>query len=470
MAFLLHDARNLERRSRLVAGDERARSAKRLWRVDLLQAALVASVAIAIALFLADGGGTRFSTTGAALTSLGIIGGLVATDLVLVMLVLAARVPLIERAVGHDASMGLHAKLGKPVMYLLVAHGLLLLTGYALSDGVDLVAEALTIWSLPDIPLAVLGFALFTLVVVTSLVAVRRRLRYESWHLVHLLVYGAVLAALPHQFSVGGIFAEGTWQRWYWIGITAAAFAALLVYRLGAPIMLSLRHRLVVDRVERLDEGVISIRIRGVDLDRLHATGGQFFVWRFLTPGQWWQAHPYSLSAHPRNDDLRITVRALGRGSADLAGIRPGTRVALEGPYGIFSEASRSRRRIALIAAGIGVTPIRSLLESASFRPGEATVLLRTPAMDHGWLLDEITALARSRGATVITMPGPRGASGWVTEAAAREGLSLAALVPDLPDTDIYVCGPREWSDAVIADAHANGLRPEQIHHERFDW
>ncbi|HKH07899.1 MAG TPA: ferric reductase-like transmembrane domain-containing protein, partial [Agromyces sp.] len=318
MAFLVHDARDLERRSRLVAGDERTRSAKRLWRVDLLQAALVASVALAIALFLADGGGTRFSTPGAAITSLGIIGGLVASDLVLVMLVLAARVPLIERAVGHDASMGLHAKLGKPVMYLLLAHGVLLLAGYATSDGVDLVAEALTIWSLPDMPLAVLGFALFTLVVVTSLVAVRRRLRYESWHLVHLLVYGAVLAALPHQFSVGGLFAEGTWQRWYWIGITTAAFAALLVYRVGAPIVLSLRHRPVVERVERLDDGVISIRIRGVDLDRLHATGGQFFIWRFLTPGQWWQAHPYSLSAHPRNGDLRITVRALGRGSADL--------------------------------------------------------------------------------------------------------------------------------------------------------
>ncbi|HKH09411.1 MAG TPA: oxidoreductase, partial [Agromyces sp.] len=165
-----------------------------------------------------------------------------------------------------------------------------------------------------------------------------------------------------------------------------------------------------------------------------------------------------------------ITVRALGGGSADLAGIRPGTRVALEGPYGIFSEASRSRRRIALIAAGIGVTPIRSLLESATFRPGEATVVLRTPAADDGWLLDEITALGRSRGATVITMPGSRAASGWVTNAAAREGLSLAALVPDLPETDVYVCGPREWSDAVIADARANGLRPEQIHHERFDW
>ena len=469
MAFLVHDARNLERRSRSFVGPERVRSTRRLWRVDALQASAVASVAVVIALFLADGGATQFGDPGASLTSLGIIAGLVATDLVLVMLLLAARVPLIERAVGHDAAMALHGTLGKPVMYLLVAHGVLLLAGYAISDGIDLVAEAVTIWSLPDLPLAVLGFVLFTLVVVTSLVAVRRKLRYEAWHLIHLLVYVAVLAALPHQFSVGGLFAEGTWQRGYWLVVTFATLGAVVVFRVLMPVLATLRHRLVVEDVEPLDDGVVSITLRGAQLDRLQATGGQFFVWRFLARGQWWQAHPYSLSAAPRGDSLRITVRALGDGSASLAGIRPGTRAAIEGPYGIFSEASRSRSRIAFVAAGIGVTPIRSLLETATFRPGEATVVLRTPAPASGWLLDEIRALCRSRGATLITVPGPRG-GGWLTDAAEREGLSLDRLVPRLADCDVYVCGPRAWSEGVIAEARAAGLAPEQIHHERFDW
>src|SRR5690349_13816178 len=181
MAFLLHDARHLERPARSMAGPERERARRRLWRSDLLAAGAVASVAVAAGLFLAEGGANRFGDVGSALTSLGIVAGLVATDLVLVMLLLAARVPLIERAVGHDAAMALHGRLGKPVVYLLVAHGVLLLTGYAVADGVDLVAEAVAIWSLPDLPLALLGFGLFALVVVTSLVAVRRRLRYETW-------------------------------------------------------------------------------------------------------------------------------------------------------------------------------------------------------------------------------------------------------------------------------------------------
>ena len=373
MAFLLHDARDLERRSREIVTPERRRAARRLWRVDLLQAAAVATVAIAVALFLADGGAAGVTDLAGALTASGIVAGLIATDLVLVMLVLAARVPFIERAVGQDAAMGLHRKLGKPVLSLLLAHAVLLVAGYAVADGSGLVGEIVSLWNTPDIPLAVLGLGLFIAVVVTSLVAVRRRFRYEVWHGIHLLVYGAVLAALPHQFSLGGLFVEGTWQRWYWLLLTIAAFAAIVVYRFGMPLYRTLRHRLVVEAVEPvgpIGDGVVSIRLRGDDLERLGAAGGQFFVWRFLARGQWWQAHPYSLSAAPRGGELRITVRALGRGSAGLASIRPGTRVALEGPYGIFSEASRSRSRLVLVAAGIGVTPIRSLLESASLPAG----------------------------------------------------------------------------------------------------
>ncbi|MFC5860326.1 ferric reductase-like transmembrane domain-containing protein [Agromyces flavus] len=427
MAFLVHDARGLERPLRPVGDEHGMRARRRLWRVDVLQALAVASVAVAIALFLAEGGASRFGDPGAALSSLGIIAGLAATGLVLVMLLLAARVPLIERAVGHDAAMALHGRIGKPVLYLLIAHGVLLLAGYAIADGVDVVAEALAIWALPDLPLAILGFALFLAVVVSSLVAVRRRLRYEAWHLIHLLSYLAVLAALPHQFSVGGLFAEGTWQRVYWMIATVATLAAVVAFRVVAPLAGSLRHRLVVESVLPVGDprdGIVSVTMRGRTLDRLRASGGQFFIWRFLAAGQWWQAHPYSLSAVPRGDHLRITVRALGDGSATIAGIRPGTRVAIEGPYGVFSEASRSRRRLTLVGAGIGVTPIRSLLESATFRPGEATVVLRTPAPADGWLLDEIRALCRSRGATLLTVPGGRGRAGSRMPRSARVSTS----------------------------------------------
>ncbi|WP_353807319.1 ferredoxin reductase family protein [Agromyces sp. SYSU T00194] len=469
MALLHHDARRDGLRARTL-GEFAPRAARRRLREDLIQAGIVTSVAVVVALYIADGGLSRITGLADAIGAIGIAAGLVGTDLVLIMLLLAARTPFIDRTIGHDRAMSIHGSLGKPAFLLIVAHVALLLASYALAAGTDLWTEAVAMWTLPDMPLAVLGFALMALVVVTSLVAVRRRFRYEVWHLVHLSAYAAALAALPHQFSLGGMFAEGTWQRWFWMAAVAAVFAALVVFRFAAPVVQTLRHRPTVAAVEPLAPGVVSIVVTGRRLDALAARGGQFLIWRFLARGQWWQAHPYSLSEAPRADRLRITVRALGDGSGALAGIRPGTRVALEGPYGVFTDDARTSERIAFIGAGIGVTPIRSLLEDARFRPGQATVVLRSPEDAPPYLFDEIAGLCRAKGATCITVPGPRGRSGWLTDAADAAGHSLVGFVPDARDTDFYICGPREWSDRVVADAAAAGVPEERIHRERFDW
>ncbi len=108
--------------------------------------------------------------------------------------------------------------------------------------------------------------------------------------------------------------------------------------------------------------GVVSILLRGRQLDRLPVAGGQFFQWRFLRRGLWWQAHPYSLSAAPTGDELRITVKDLGDHSAGLARQLPGTRVAIEGPYGTFTADTATQDRLLLIGAGVGTAPILSLL------------------------------------------------------------------------------------------------------------
>ncbi len=127
---------------------------------------------------------------------------------------------MIDGAVGHDRALEFHRKLGKPSLYLLLAHGVLIAIGYGMAEGLDPVSELVALWVLvPDMWLAIVSIGLFIAVVVTSLVAVRRRFPYEFWYAVHLLTYAAVLTAIPHQFSVGGLFAEGTWQRWYWLAI-----------------------------------------------------------------------------------------------------------------------------------------------------------------------------------------------------------------------------------------------------------
>ncbi|GAA4663740.1 ferredoxin reductase family protein [Frondihabitans cladoniiphilus] len=460
-------APRIEVATRLRRRDRRRRNAA----VDALAIIVWVSAALAAALYLASPGAHILSGGAAFVTAAGIVAGLVATDLVLVMIVLAARVPLIDRVFGTDRAIAVHRSLGKPVLYLILVHGLLITIGYGLSDRTNPVAETISLFTtLPDMPLAYLSLGLFVAVVVTSLVAVRRRLPYEAWHVIHLLSYAAVAVALPHQLSVGSVLASGTWQRVYWIALYVLALGAIVVYRFLLPILVTFQHRIRVVAVEPIAPGVVSIHLSGRDLTRLGVQGGQYGVWRFWTTGTWWHAHPVSFSAVPSENHARITVRDLGAGSRRLSRIRAGAFVSLEGPYGLFTAKARTAPYLTLIASGIGITPIRSLLEDSVLREGEATVLLRGSDPDQRYLWNEVADLATVTRSEIFAMIGPRpsGADAWQSAEDWNRGVTLTSTFPHLLESDLYICGPQPWTDLVVRDARLAGVPEHQIHQERF--
>ena len=439
---------------------------------DILVTSLWASGAAAAALFLATGGASKFSTITDAVTSIGIISGLIGTDFILVMIMLAARIPVIDRTVGHNRAIAVHRSLSKPALYLLLGHAVLLLIGYGMSFGVNPIAEIGVILTIPDMPLAFIGLGMLIVVVITSLVVVRRKFSYEGWRLVHLLSYVAVLVAVPHQLSTGGILSNGSIERAYWIALYVLAFGSIATYRFIEPVVSTIRHQVRVKRVESVAPGVVSIYFYGQNLHLLESAGGQFFIWRFWTKRTWWHSHPISLSSVPTGNSARITVRDLGTGSNAISTVRPGTRVSFEGPYGVFTDAGRTAPNLAIVAAGIGVTPVRAFLEDSRVQPGETTVLLRASTLDETYLWDEIMDLARKKGARVYTMVGRRALIGasWMPQVDASNSVTLQSIFPDLQNSDLYICGPTAWLELVEADARQAGIPEHQIHTEKFDW
>jgi predicted ferric reductase len=451
----------------------RLRSFGRNLRADLLTVIAWVSVAMSIALWLADGGLNKITNVGTALTAVGIVTGLVATDLVVLMLLLAARIPLVDRAFGHDHAVAVHSKLGKWVIYGLLLHGWFLLCGYAAKDGLGLAAELSSLLSVGDLVLGVCALGILIVVAVTSIISVKKSLPYEVWHVIHLATYIAVGFSLPHQFSMSGLLGPTKMARWYWIGMFLVTGFAILAYRVFLPVFASLEHQLVVTKVRYEANDVVSIEMQGRNLPALDVEGGQFFHWRFLAKGLWWHQHPFSVSAAPTSDTLRITIRALGRGTEALMNVRPGTRVMIEGPYGIFSHMTRTLPGLVLVGIGIGIAPIRALLEATDVVPGRTTVILRGHTPGQLYLLREIQVLCQERGARLITLVGSRtsnrlGETGWMP--ASHRGNRLVDLVPYVADSDLYVCGPQTASDLVIADALACGTPSGSIHNERFVW
>jgi predicted ferric reductase len=401
------------------------------------------------------------------LTNAGRITGLLAGYAVVVLLFLMARVPYLEHRVGTDRLTRWHAIGGRYTVSLAVTHALLIIWGYAVSAHASLIGETATLLtSYPDVLMASVALLLLVAVGVSSARAARRRLSYETWHFVHLYTYLAIALAFSHQFATGADFVgpHGHPARVLWAAMYVVVGATLVWYRMITPVMASLRHRMRVVQVWPESHDTVSVYLTGRHLEELNAQPGQFFRWRFLTRELWWAANPYSLSAVPAPDRLRITVKVAGRHSAALRNLKPGTRVFAEGPYGSFTAARRTRRKVLLVGAGVGITPLRTLFESLPGRPGDITLVYRARSVDDLVLRRELDDLAAHRGARVHYVVGSR-RSGRPDPIAAEH---LARLVPDLPHHDVYICGPDGLTHSLRNGLRRVGVPAGNIHHESF--
>jgi predicted ferric reductase len=426
----------------------------------------LANGAIVVSLWWRAGGVGEIEDTASALTGLGRLCGLLGAYLVLVQVLLLARIPVLDRTVGFDRLTVWHRRNGKVALSLLIVHAAAITTGYALGDGVSLPDEVGRLLSgYPGVITAVAGLLTLIAVVVSSLVIVRRRLRYETWYFVHLYTYLAIALAFSHQIAAGREFVGDPTARAYWQGLYIATLAAVVLFRLGVPALRNARHRLRVERVIEEAPGVVSLEIGGARLEQLKARAGQFFSWRFLTREHWWQSHPYSLSAAPDGRRLRITVKEVGDFSAGLKAIRPGTRVIFDGPHGAFTAAARRRPRVALIAGGVGITPIRALLEDLPGDPGDITLVYRAAHEDDVILRVELEELALRRGIEVHYVLGDHRGPGAADRLSAGH---LERLVPDIALRDVYVCGPPEMTAATGASLRRAGVPRRQVITERF--
>jgi ferredoxin-NADP reductase/DMSO/TMAO reductase YedYZ heme-binding membrane subunit len=420
------------------------------WDLGVLVAA---NAAIVVGVWWRQRGVSEIHDAAGLLTSLGRVTGMLGALLALVQLLLIARVPVLD-GIALDRVNAWHRFNGIACVALLVAHTVLIAAGYAVADRVGIAQEIGTLLGdYSGVAPATIGLVALVVVAATSGMAARRRLGRRAWRAIHVTAYAGVALAFSHQLATGHEFQGQPVARAYWWALYGVTLAAIVGLRVVRPVVRSLLvHRLHVERVVEDGPAVVSVEVGGRRLERLGARAGQYLHWRFLAPGHWTRARTLSLAAAPDGRRLRVTVRESGGHGPSLRSLRPGTRVIAEGPAGGLTSTARRGAGVALIAGGPGLAPVRALLQDM---PGDIAVVCRG---DGAPFAADLDALAARRGAALHRVDSD-------------DGLSperLRALVPDIADRDVFVCGPTAMVQATRATLRGAGVPARRISSEGF--
>lgn len=398
-----------------------------------------------------------------AFISIGDILGLLATFFALTQFMLMGRIAWIERAFGLDRLASYHRFNGYAAIILIVIHPIFITLHHAVEDQTNLISGYLGIFSdHPYTILALIAEILFVAVVLSSMYIARKRLKFETWYYVHMMVYLAIILASFHQFTNGTSLLSSELARNYWLGLYIFVALNLLIWRFGLVVYNTWRFQFTISRVVHETPTVTSVYIKARGLDRLRIKPGQFVLMRILTKELWRQEHPFTISWIPHHDELRLSIRNVGDYTAEIQKLQPGARVAVSGPFGRFTSDVAVKRKRLFIAGGIGITPLRCLSEEAVKDKIDAVLLYGNKDDSDVPLKSELQEIGIK---TVYVYSDEKVKN---AEYGRIDGDLIKRLVPDFKQRDIYICGPPPMMGALVSQLSEMGIAPEQLHYEVF--
>ncbi|MDO8493629.1 MAG: ferredoxin reductase family protein [bacterium] len=399
---------------------------------------------------------------GSILLAAGRLTGLLAEFFILVQLILISRAPFIEKVYGFDKLNNLHRTIGYILGATILSHPLLVTLAYAKMSGLSYWEQYLQITTMPYVGFAALGLMIMLFLVVLALPFIRSRIRYGRWHAMHMLMYLAIGLVFGHQIKEGVVsYGAGLY---YWLILNLIVFGAVLVYRFIKPFILYARHKFYIDKVVQETPDIFSVYIKGQNMDKFSFEAGQYINVSFLAK-KMWEPHPFSLSVAPNGEYLRLSIKSSGDFTSVIRDLIPGTKVMIEGPLGRFTESSSARNKYLFIAGGIGITPIRSIIESLSRKNGDMILLYACRSVEDIALKGELDALINKPHYVLSLTPDSSFESGYIDKE------KILKLVPDYMDREVFLCGPLPMMEAMTLHTLKDlGIPKSQIHYEMFNY
>jgi predicted ferric reductase len=434
----------------------------------LWAAAFVASLMLPVLLSLVTGNDNPFTS------QLAIQTGLLATGLLVCAVVTPSRLRSLTRALGIEGVLGVHRVLGLLATLMVLVHVILVLA--ATPSSVTLFDPRQ--WSMPS--RAAIG-ATVAMIALVGLAVVRHRVRhrYALWRWVHLVLaaFVLVLTAL-HIWWLQHLVNDPVMRGAF--GLLAAGLLGVLSYRWlwrpsfdrrGAYEVLQVRAE--TDQVHTLVIGPRRPR-HGFEVSPMDFEPGQF-AWLRLKRSVAAEEHPFTITSCPAGSEtVEFTIRNSGDFTSGIASLGPGDPIWIDGPHGAFTWDERGyRRALVLIAAGVGITPMISMLRTLAFRGDSRPVLLLYGARTADELLfgEELRMLGEQLDLTVVqVLSRPSGT--WSGRSGRINRELLREVLPERTGRhkiEYFVCGPTAMVTDVTEALEELRIDPARIHTEQFD-
>jgi predicted ferric reductase len=359
---------------------------------------------------------------------------------------LTARFRYVTEPWGEDVIYHFHRQISLVAVALVVAHPIILFI--VRPELLGLLNSLTAPWRARFAALST--YSLIALVVM-AVWRSKLRLRYETWHLTHLvLAVVAVAAGIAHMVG-WSFYLDDPWKRALWTGLTILSIALLLYVRIVKPLFLIRRpYRISEVRQERGDtwtlvmqpDGHAGFRFRSGQFGWLTVWGSPFKI----------SAHPFSFSSSAAAPDgtVAMSIRNLGDFTSRIGAVPVGRRVYIDGPYGAFTMGDPADLHV-LVAGGVGITPmismIRTLADQGDRRP--VVLLYGSKSWEEITFREELEALQVRLKLTVVHVlesppPDWTGERGFITAEVFKRHLP-----PPYADHAYFICGPAVMMDAI---------------------
>lgn len=378
---------------------------------------------------------------------------------------LIARFERVSVSYGVDAILRFHRYVAIVAVVFIVAHPVILvLNNPAMAQ---LLNPLHANWGIKTA-----NWALYSLILLVLLSIFRKQLRigYETWRISHTLLGVAAIVFSHMHVHFSGRYTNVLWKELLLLAISCIGVGLIVYLRLIRPAQLRRRPYKVVEvRPERGNVWSLSLAPDG-------------HPGRKFKPGQFGYlklSNPYTVNEHPfsfassgdRTDRVEFAIKELGNFTNNIGKVPPGTTAYIDGPHGAFSPDLTPAPGYILIAGGIGIAPLMSILRTMADRadPRPVQLLYGEKRWQDVSFREELEELKSKLNLEVVYTLN-EGHEGWTGDVGFVDKAFLSRHLPkENFERVVFICGPNPMIDAVEPALEACGIPHRLIHAERFD-